>query len=93
MSFVISTDRYNITEKEFQLLAGTGVMEEMLRNKMVVECRDIKQLDRLYEIAGQYATSTYYINCNDLVVTIYYANPIDRNRLENELTRIITQGL
>ena len=64
---------------EFELLAGTNTMEELIRNRVVLSTEGLSQ--DIQDCAEVLTTSMYYIRTiSDYQSTFYFSSPIDRSR-------------
>jgi hypothetical protein len=65
---------------EFQMLAGTALMADMITNKVQICLKDTDK--NVHEIVESVSISMYYVRHHDFdhMATLYFANPIDRSR-------------
>lgn len=88
MSFILSTDKI-LTDEEWRQLRGTHTIEEMINNRVKLEFREHKTLDKVYDIATASVTGLLFVkHPHDLVMHLYFLNPVDRSRFLTELARI-----
>lgn len=70
----------NLDAFEFQMLAGTQLMEELITNKALICLKDTDK--NVHEIAESVSINMYYVRHHDFdhMATLYFANPIDKSR-------------
>lgn len=68
-----------LDSKEFEMLAGTTTMEELIRNRVAMRVDDREQA--LYDAVEHVSTAMYFIRrISDYQTNFYFSSPIDRSR-------------
>lgn len=89
-----SLKRFELTDYEFDMMAGTNYVVTMIGNRVYFECTSA-QLDEIKDYLKSHCGSDYHIRTNSTLLSedfwddvqsrysvwVYFSNPIDRERL------------
>lgn len=82
-----------IDSKEFELLAGTNAMVELIRNRIVITLSDDTEdslINSIYDCAQRISTEMYYVRkLSDRQIIFYFLSPIDRSKFDDAVNQNI----